>query len=157
MRIPDSSSSESAPVFRVLLVDDHCQGLAARKCVLEEAGYRIATATSAADAIEKFTAGRFDVVVTDYKMPRMNGIDLIQKLRKQNNEIPVVLISGFADALGLTEHNTGADIVIQKSANEVTHLLRAVARLLRPKAVRKAPRKPAAAVEAAPKTQRKSA
>jgi hypothetical protein len=41
------------------------------------------------------------------------------------------------DALGLSEDNTGADVVIQKSANEVSHLVRAVARLLRKKPVKK--------------------
>jgi hypothetical protein len=44
-----------------------------------------------------------------------------------------VLLSGFVDALGLNEQTTGAEAVIQKSANEVPHLVRAVARLLKKK------------------------
>ena len=43
----------------------------------------------------------------------------------------MILISGFTDTLGLNEANTGADVVIQKSAHEVSHLIRSVNRLLR--------------------------
>jgi CheY-like chemotaxis protein len=79
------------------------------------------------------------LVVTDYKMPRMDGLELIVGLRKIQPELPVILISGFVDSLGLSEENTGADVVIMKSANEVSHMVRAVARLLRKKPVKKQP------------------
>ena len=118
--------------------------------MLEELGYRIATAASAADALDQFRHQPFDLVVTDYKMPRMNGVELILQLRKQTPELPVILISGFVDSLGLSEDNTGANAVIQKSANEVSHLVRSVGRLLR-----KPPaRKPAASET--PKAKRKT-
>ena len=70
-------------------------------------------------------------MVTDYKMPKMNGIELIGRLRKLHPATSVILISGFTDTLGLDEANTGADIVLQKSNNEVPQLIRAVNRLLR--------------------------
>jgi CheY-like chemotaxis protein len=121
----------------ILLVDDNKLGLSARKCVLEELGHRIATAANGVDALELFASAKFDLVVTDYKMPRMDGLELIAGLRKTSPELPVILISGFVDSLGLSEENTGADVVIQKSANEVSHLVRSVARLLRRKPVKK--------------------
>ena len=74
---------------------------------------------------------RFDVVVTDYKMPKMNGVEFITRLRKQGPAVSIILISGFTDTLGLNEANTGADVVIQKSSHEVSHLVRSVNRLLR--------------------------
>ena len=116
---------------RILLVDDNANGLAARRSVLEELGHRIMTATSGGDALEQFSAHKFDMVVTDYKMPRMDGLELIVRLRAQSPNLPIVLISGYADALGMSETSTGADVVIQKSSHEVTHLVRAVNRLLR--------------------------
>ncbi len=118
---------------RILLVDDNVSGSTARKTVLEELGHKIHVASSGADALEQFSQHKFDLVVTDYKMPRMDGLELIARLRKQQPEICIVLVSGFVDALGLNEATTGADGVIQKSANEVTHLVRAVNRLLRRK------------------------
>jgi CheY-like chemotaxis protein len=128
-------------------------GLAARRSILEELGYRITTAGSGAEALETFQGASFDLLVTDYRMPRMNGIELIQKIRKHNESIPVIMLSGVADTLGLSESNTGANVVIQKSANEVNHLVRAVSRLLR----RKAPRKPPVSVRStATKARRKT-
>ena len=108
--------------------------------VLEELGYGIVTACNGDDALERFAPQKFDLVVTDYKMPRMDGLELIDNLRKLGPDVPIVLISGFVDSMGLNEENTQADAVIQKSANEVSHLSRAVARLLRQKPARKKPR-----------------
>jgi len=118
---------------RILLVDDNIHGSTARKTVLEELGHKIHVASSGAEALERFAEQKYDLVVTDYKMPRMDGLELIVRLRKQQPDIRIVLVSGFVDALGLNEAGTGADAVIQKSANEVTHLVRAVNRLLRRK------------------------
>jgi CheY-like chemotaxis protein len=118
---------------RILLVDDNVSGSTARKTVLEELGHKIHVAASGADALEQFGQYKFDLVVTDYRMPRMDGLELIGRLRKQQPEILIVLVSGFVDTLGLSEATTGANAVIQKSNNEVTHLVRAVNRLLRRK------------------------
>src|SRR5579864_6115592 len=127
--MPARTSPRPTPA-RILLVDDSKNGLSARKCVLEELGHKITCALSGAEAIEIFGQHKFDLVVTDYKMPRMNGIELIEKLREHAPHLRIVMISGFADTLGLTEASTGANVVIQKSANEVSHLIRAVNRLL---------------------------
>src|SRR5689334_125488 len=94
-----SSSSHSAAMHgRILLVDDNVSGSTARKTVLEELGHKIHVASSGADALEQFSQHKFDLVVTDYKMPRMDGLELIARLRKQQPEIRIVLVSGFVDA-----------------------------------------------------------
>ena len=135
-----ATPSKSSPAsIRILLVDDNQHGLVARKTVLEELGYLITPASGAQEALEHFSSGAYDLVITDYKMPKMNGKELIERMRKQAPAIPVILLSGFIDALGLDEKSTGADVVIQKSANEVAHLVRSVKRLL----TRKPPKKPA--------------
>src|SRR5450432_833688 len=108
-----NSQSHSAHA-RILLVDDNANGLAARRTVLEELGHHIVTAANGSDALEQFAAHPFDLVVTDYKMPRMDGLELIGRLRKQVPTLPIVLISGFVDTLGMNEASPGADVVIQK-------------------------------------------
>jgi CheY-like chemotaxis protein len=123
----------------ILLIDDNKMGLAARRHVLDELGYRTQTAASAHAAVELYSKNLFDLVVTDYKMPDMSGIDLIQKLRHIRQGVPIVLISGFVDVLGLDEQTTGADVVMAKNSNEVNHLVRVVGRLLNRKPVRKPP------------------
>lgn len=147
------SSQSSSIHARILLVDDNANGLAARRAVLEELGHRIVTAANGSEALEQFAAHKFDLVVTDYKMPRMDGLELIGRLRKLTPNLPIVMISGYVDTLGLNEALTGADAVIQKSANEVSHMVRSVNRLLRRKP---AARKPAAAQTGPIKSQRKS-
>ena len=124
---------------RILLVDDNHDGLVVRRSLLEELGYRVEISGNAEEALKLFTAAQFDVVVTDYKMPRMNGTEFIKKIRIVDPSARVILLSGFVDPLGLTEENTGADTVVEKSSREPVHLLRAVKRLLNRVPSRKPP------------------
>jgi CheY-like chemotaxis protein len=126
-----------APTPHILIVDDNRDGLLVRQSLLEEIGYRVQVATSGEEGLKSFEAQRFDVVVTDYRMPRMNGVELIQRLRVLNPNARVVLLSGFVDPLGLSEENTGADVVLQKSSLEPVQLVRAVKRLVNARTVRK--------------------
>src|SRR5580693_2175573 len=119
-----------ASVPHVLLVDDNQDGLLVRRALLEEVGYTVEVAHNGEEGFELFQASNFDVVVTDYRMPLMNGVELIARIRQTNPNARIVLLSGFVEPLGLTEENTGADTVIAKSANEPGHLMRAVKRLL---------------------------
>jgi CheY-like chemotaxis protein len=74
-----------------------------------------------------------DLVITDYKMSPMDGLELIRILRERGVTIPIILLSGFADCLGLTPESTGADVVLQKNASEITTLARYAKRLLMPR------------------------
>lgn len=121
----------------VLLVDDNHDGLLVRSSLLSELGYQVRIAKNGEEALKLLEAANFDVVVTDYRMPRMNGVELIQRIRKVNPQARIILLSGFVEPLGLTEENTGADAVIVKSSNEPTHLVRWVKRLVNRPAVRK--------------------
>jgi CheY-like chemotaxis protein len=135
-----ANSPSQNPCGRILLVDDNSMGSAARRSVLEELGHHVLTAGTAGDALDLCGKQTFDVVVTDYKMPKMNGVEFIARLRKLHPATSVILISGFTDTLGLDEATTGADVVLQKSNNEVSQLIRAVNRLLRKQQA--APKKP---------------
>jgi CheY-like chemotaxis protein len=122
----------------ILLVDDNHDGLLVRRCLLEEIGCCVQTALNGEEGLKLFKAAKFDVVVTDYRMPRMNGAELIQRIRLLDPNARIILLSGFVEPLGLTEQNTGADAVIAKSASEPAHLVRTVKRLTN-RAVRKPP------------------
>jgi CheY-like chemotaxis protein len=114
----------------VLLVDDNSHGLVARKAILEELGLTVNTATNGVDALDLFGREDYHVLVTDYKMPRMDGIELISRVRALKPQVKVILLSGFVEPLGLTEESTGADEVIPKSAGEVGMLVRSITRML---------------------------
>ncbi len=140
MPLRSAPTSSQAPLpTKILLVDGNPSGLAARKTVLEEHGHKVWVASSSADAFDQFSSHKFDLVVTDHKMPRMDGLGLIKNIQAISPDTPIVLLSGFVDALGLNEYTTGASAVIQKSAHEVPHLVRAVTRLLKRKTPRKGP------------------
>ena len=122
----------------ILLVDDNRDGLLVRRCLLEEVGCCVQIAANGEEGLRLFKAGPFDVVVTDYRMPRMNGGELIQLIRVLDPNARIILLSGFVEPLGLTKETTGADAVIAKSANEPANLVRWVKRLVN-RAVRKPP------------------
>jgi CheY-like chemotaxis protein len=126
-----------SPTPHILIVDDNRDGLLVRRSLLEEVGYRVQIAANGEDGLKCFEAQRHDVVVTDYKMPRMNGVELIQRVRMLNPNARVVLLSGFVEPLGLTEENTGADIVLAKSSHEPAQLVRSVKRLVNSRTLRK--------------------
>jgi len=132
---------------QILLVCKNRHGLSARKAVLEEAGYCVVTATTPAEALHWLEQEHFDIVVTDHQPPSLNGLELIQGIRQKCPSQLIVLISGLVDTLGLNEQRTCADLVIQKSAREVDHLLRGVKQLLaRSQAARKPPARHASAL-----------
>jgi CheY-like chemotaxis protein len=136
----------------ILLVDDNKGGLGARKAILEELGHCVTTASGGEDALEHFSRAKFDLVITDHRMARMNGVELIRRIRGTHPDIPVIMLSGYVEALGLTESNTGADLVLAKNSTEVTHLIRGVSRLLRQRAAKKPPKSQRPASSAVRKT-----
>ena len=134
MKIPSVLNSN------VLLVDDNRDGLLVRRSLLEELGCRVQVARSGEEGLKLFQGSTFDVVVTDYRMPRMNGAEFIQRIRQLRPNARIILLSGFVEPLGLTEQVTGADVVIAKTSHEPVHLLSWVKRLIN----RATPRKPPA-------------
>jgi len=80
---------------RVLLVDD---SLSVRKFVgqmLEKAGFEVTTANDGADALTHLAQAEFDVLVTDLEMPRLNGYELLEDVRRRpsTRELPVVVLT----------------------------------------------------------------
>jgi CheY-like chemotaxis protein len=131
--VPPSSLTKSA---KILLVDDNHDGVDARSAFLQELGYTVVSAHCGLDALKAALDQDLDLVITDFKMQPMDGLELIQKLRENNFDKPIILLTGFAESLGLNSDTTGANVVIQKSSQEVSTLIRHTKRLLQ------GPRKP---------------
>ncbi|MEO5952570.1 MAG: response regulator [Chloroflexia bacterium] len=148
-----AKSATATPSALILLVDDNKMGLSARRVVLEELGYTVHTAPNGQEALNAIELNSFDLVITDWKMPKVDGIELIRRLREAQFPSPIVLLSGFADSAGIHEDKTGADAVVQKSANEVQMLISTVKRLLNRKPVRKPPAAQSAAKLIKPKSK----
>src|SRR6185436_4690770 len=87
-------------------------------------------ARSGEEGLRLFQSAKFDLIVTDFRMPGMDGVEVIKVIRATQPNARVILLSGFVEPLGLNEENTGADAVIAKSSHEPANLVRAVKRLL---------------------------
>jgi CheY-like chemotaxis protein len=115
---------------KILLIDDCRNGLLVRSALLEDMGCQVEIACNGEEGLKLFDRHRFDIVVTDYRMPGMTGLEVIDKIRKKDPRARIVLLSAMVEPLGLNEENTGADAVVAKSFNEVSLLPRTVKRLL---------------------------
>ena len=79
----------------ILFVDDH-QVLARLSCeILEMQGYRAVSAYNAEEALEKFGKDNFDILVTDFRMEGMNGLELAKKIHDKSPETPVIIVTGY--------------------------------------------------------------
>lgn len=82
----------------ILVVDDEVDVLEMIELGLRSAGYNMLTADSGERAIELFGQHRADLVICDLKMPRIDGIATISRLREQAPGLPIVMLTGFLDS-----------------------------------------------------------
>ena len=87
---------------QALLLDDNTAQLTIREMVLRRAEVEshVATKAQSALALMRSTPGqeKIGVVITDHLMPDMDGVDFVRELRSFNREVPVIVISGLAEA-----------------------------------------------------------
>ena len=81
---------------RVLVVDDHRQARESMADVLRQAGHRVDCCSSAAEALQAIECHGFDCIVTDLKMPGMNGVELIVHLERLRYGAQVVMVTAHA-------------------------------------------------------------
>jgi DNA-binding response OmpR family regulator len=79
----------------ILFVDDH-EVLARLSCeILEMHGYRAVSAFNAQDALEKFEKDKFDILVTDIRMPNGSGMELAREIHAKSPGTPIIIVTGF--------------------------------------------------------------
>lgn len=87
--------ADNHPMPSVLIVDDQVEVLRIYARGLEAGGYRVQTADSVDAAMQLITAGPPDVVLVDLKMPYINGMGMLYRLRKAHPRMPVAIITGM--------------------------------------------------------------
>jgi two-component system chemotaxis sensor kinase CheA len=131
-RIVSRAKPAEAPAKTILVVEDSITSRMLLKGILESAGYQVTTAVDGIEAFTTLRAERFDLVVSDVEMPRMNGFDLTAKIRadKKLAELPVVLVTAL-EAREDRERgiDVGANAYLTKSSFDQSNLLDAVRRL----------------------------
>ena len=79
----------------ILVVDDEINYLTVMETLLGDAGYEVLTAPSAIEALKIAGAADIDLVLTDMKMPKMTGIELLEKLQQASPDLPVIIMTAF--------------------------------------------------------------
>jgi PAS domain S-box-containing protein len=88
-----------APSLRILLVDDHDGVRATTVAMLQDMGHQVSEACEGSSAIDMVRASpdAFDLVLSDFAMPRLTGTELVRKLRELRPALPAILITGYAE------------------------------------------------------------
>jgi two-component system response regulator HydG len=107
--------AQSSDKERILVVDDAPNTLEVIERNLSAEGYRVYTAPGVAEAIGILESTPVDLVITDLKMPKISGLDLIRHVRENFKEIEVMMITGYATIEGAVEAvKSGAEEYLSK-------------------------------------------
>jgi PAS domain S-box-containing protein len=121
-----------AATTRILYVDDEPDLLDIGKLFLEEnREFSVDCALSGKEALSRIAAGHYDVIVSDYQMPGMDGITLLKKVRAKDKALPFILFTGRGrEEVVIEALNEGADFYLQKGGEpesqftELAHKIR---------------------------------
>lgn len=83
--------------MKVLIVDDDESHAELTQERLQKEGLTVDCALSAEECLEKVSTSTYDVIISDYSMPRISGLDLLDELAKRGVDTPVIMITGFGD------------------------------------------------------------
>ena len=134
-------TSAAAPIS-VLYIDDETDLLVLGKLFLESMGdFSVTTVDSAAPALDLLSSEKFDLVLSDYQIPGMDGIGLLQAVRSRFGDIPFILFTGKGrEEVVVQAINNGADFYLQKGGDptsqfsELAHKIRQAVRRKRAEA-----------------------
>ncbi len=124
---------------KVLIVDDSDIVLNLHSHIFEIAGFDVAVAENGFVALEVLNREKIDLVVTDINMPRMDGYELIRKIRQTENyeNVPIIIISTEEESKDIMKGmEAGANLYVVKPAEPVS-LITNANMLLGEKAIKK--------------------
>jgi len=111
---------------RILLIDDDETIIAPFQLILQKEGYRVDTASTGRQALEKAGETEYQMVISDIKLPDVQGIEVAKKIREFNRNIRLIIITGFPDLADSIETiDLGIDEILIKPIKP-DELLRAV-------------------------------
>ncbi|WP_434042164.1 MULTISPECIES: sigma-54-dependent transcriptional regulator [Sorangium] len=129
-------NAEKRQSSRVLVVDDEASARSGLEKLLRQEGYAVDAAADGAEALEVAAERPPDVVVTDLKMPKMDGMALLGKLREQDPSLPVIVVTAFGDVTSAVQAmRAGAEDYLTKPV-DFDALLLSIERALERSALR---------------------
>lgn len=113
----------------ILVVDDSATTRILQKNILRTAGYNVIVAINGFDALTKIASADFDIIVSDIEMPEINGIELTERLRKEEKykNIPIILVTSLTSEQDrLKGIKAGANAYITKGEFDQGELLKTI-------------------------------
>jgi DNA-binding NtrC family response regulator len=81
----------------ILVVDDEPQVAEVLRGILEFEGFEVETVENGKQALDRITSvDRFDLIITDMKMPEMDGLELLTQVQKLSKDLPVIVLTAYA-------------------------------------------------------------
>jgi len=101
--------------LNVLLIDDNPRTQDVLKRFLRAAKHKVELASTGKEGLDKFKAGKFDIIIVDRAMPDISGDMVAGEIKKLKPSTPIIMITGFADNMRLKhEVPAGVDIILGK-------------------------------------------
>jgi len=112
--------TKKEPRLSVLIVDDEEDILNVLKFILTKEGYQVDTALDGKQALQLFKKGSYDIVLTDLRMPEMDGIELLQRIKEIRPETEVLIMTAYAsiESAVLAMKKGAADYIVKPFLNE---------------------------------------
>src|SRR5690606_10050580 len=82
---------------QILLIEDDTTFAVVINGFLSKNNYDVTVANSAKEGLNSFSSKQYDLVIMDYRLPDLNGSDLLSSLKKERKEIPVIVMTAFSD------------------------------------------------------------
>jgi DNA-binding NtrC family response regulator len=116
--------------IRILIVDDEESIRIATAAILEDEGYIVDTAVSGKEAIDKSNANLYNVAIIDYRLPDMEGTELLSSLRETTPKMMKIMVTGYPSIQNaVTSVNKGADAFLMKPVS-IEALLKTIREVL---------------------------
>jgi len=128
-------AGEARPVLptgteRILLIDDEQRIVEMGTAILERLGYKVTPETDSLRTLEMLRSRPrdFDLIITDYTMPNLSGMDLVREVRRIRPDIPIILCTGFSEKVTWeTAMNLNVELVLKPfTIMEIAELIRKV-------------------------------
>jgi two-component system response regulator (stage 0 sporulation protein F) len=81
----------------ILLVDDDPEFRKAMKKMFEKSGYNVTVAADGQEALEALSEESFDLIISDLRMPNLNGMELMEELKRRRINLPVIFITAYGE------------------------------------------------------------
>ena len=128
----DNGTGRGEPSPCILIVDDEPDIASTLSMLMTDEGYRVITATDGQEALKRFSSHPVDVVISDIRMPGVDGLSLLRRIKALDPEAAIIMMTGFAsveNAVSAMKENGAYDYLL-KPIEDIDILLMSVSRAL---------------------------